>query len=157
MYAFGGWTSDDGFACPLKTAEVYDPSSDKWRTIDDLSYTSADKAAGALNGRIFSIGGEGMDCSNPSSKSGPMNEVDVFDPAEPLGEWQREGSLPLEMFRFTSAAYDNNIFVFGGQSKWKYCDSINKMCWPVTNRTWGFRDVKVSDESKTETKRGVCL
>ena len=53
LYALGGFDC----AVRLKSAEVYDPETNKWSEIADMIYSRSAPACSAMNGRLYVCGG----------------------------------------------------------------------------------------------------
>mmetsp|Transcript_64175 Transcript_64175/g.144753 ORF Transcript_64175/g.144753 Transcript_64175/m.144753 type:complete len:416 (-) Transcript_64175:201-1448(-) len=157
FYAYGGWTSANGFCAPLNEAEVYDPTKDTWTALANLKVARGDKASGVLQGRLYAIGGETTSCdatSNVPLPSTPVMDVEVFDTSDPEGGWVAEGAIPEKKFRFAAATVDETIFVFGGQRPEQFCPHANASCFPISNHTWG---LTIKDKKDQGDDEGLSL
>lgn len=106
--AVGGW--DASFAAPLTSTEVYNVAADAWTAGPTLAVGRADKAIAAANNFVYVIGGEG-----PGGL--PINEIEYFDHSVALagGTFSAANALELDRFRFAAVAFEDRLFLFGGQ------------------------------------------
>jgi Kelch motif/Galactose oxidase, central domain len=135
-YIVGGFTHLDFWCEALDDVERYRPADDKWERLSEsqsLVYERADKAVVTVGTRLYVIGGEyKTDCSaEPSQRTGPTTEVEVFDTADgDAATWKEEiADIPADHFRFPAVSYKGVIYTFGGQNYYNTeCD-----CFPASN------------------------
>jgi N-acetylneuraminic acid mutarotase len=122
IYVIGGATTNPGSsevavfptrpARSVGTNEVYDPATDKWETRSTMPTTRNHMFSGAVNGKIYVIGGR---IGNPFiTVSTNIDVVEEYDPA--TDQW---GSLKTRMPTPRSgggvATYKGKIYVAGGE------------------------------------------
>jgi N-acetylneuraminic acid mutarotase len=132
IYVFGGF-SDANFCAALSELEVYDPSTNVWTKEQSLHYPRGDGACAVQHGKFHAIGGEIKDSeTNCSVHSIAVSHVEYYDPV--TGKWNDETPIPEVRFRFSAAAWENNFYVFGGQS------ALVGTEYPVVNTVLGIQD-----------------
>jgi len=127
IYAIGG---SQGFGSSLNTVEVYDPSSNSWRSSNDPPGTAGapapmptaryELAVAAVNGKIYGIGGHG----GPNQE---LNTVEAYDPA--TNTWSTDvevvspkgvvlhiplAPMPTARSDLAAAAVNGKIYAIGG-------------------------------------------
>ena len=55
LYVMGGYNGVE----PLATVEVYDPATRQWRTLTGMPTARWSLGAGAINGKLYAVGGQG--------------------------------------------------------------------------------------------------
>ena len=90
IYAIGGWATSGGSI--LKTGEVYDPSTNQWFPIADMSTQRASFEVVALGGKIYAIGGRA------TSGGIAMPSGEVYDPL--LNQWSPIGEMNVARIYF---------------------------------------------------------
>jgi N-acetylneuraminic acid mutarotase len=109
LYAVGGHNSAaSGSPEPfinLKSGEAYDPDSDSWSTIANMSVARDAPGLAALNGKIYAVGG--VDGSGSVLKSGA-----VYDPA--TDSWSAIADMAQSCEEVSLAALNDKIFAVGG-------------------------------------------
>jgi len=126
-YAIGGWNGSDinseGQWCTsYKVVEAYDIKNDKWSRLPDMLYARGQPVAGLLDNYLFAIGGEIKSSNSLCSLSVPVGTVGRYDLASTNSQWNFEGSIPLNLFRFVGASDNTNgskvVYLFGGQGEY---------------------------------------
>eukprot|EP00640_Fibrocapsa_japonica_P000372 CAMPEP_0113939490 /NCGR_PEP_ID=MMETSP1339-20121228/5799_1 /TAXON_ID=94617 /ORGANISM="Fibrocapsa japonica" /LENGTH=374 /DNA_ID=CAMNT_0000943001 /DNA_START=44 /DNA_END=1165 /DNA_ORIENTATION=- /assembly_acc=CAM_ASM_000762 len=107
-FAIGGFTHVNEYCPPLASVERFDPETWTVEAAPNLVKARGDKAAAALNEKIHVIGGE--ECGYSA-----VSDVELLDVDH--GHWDAIADIPFEAFRFCAAAWQNSIFIFGGQGK----------------------------------------
>jgi N-acetylneuraminic acid mutarotase len=112
IYAIGGckWVNVNGIsvADAYSTVEEYDPKTDTWTKKTDMP-TKRTSSAGAVDGRIYVIGGDKENNGNF------LSLVEQYDPI--ADKWTRRADMPTA--RTTSIAVVNGkIYAIGGYEKW---------------------------------------
>jgi N-acetylneuraminic acid mutarotase len=115
IYAIGG----RGYSGSLNTVEVYDPSSDTWRTDRSVDFSLGtfleplapmptaryDFAAAVVDGKIYAISGVAY--------GGPTYDtVEVYDPA--TNTWSTGAPMPTTAHGLAGAALNGKIYAIGG-------------------------------------------
>ena len=137
-YVFGGFTHYNGFSRPVGTLESYDPTTNAWTSLKSMPTARGDKAGAALHGRFHVIGGETKDVTGHSV---PISDVEVYDPIEKT--WQDEGVIPSKRFRFSAAAVENVIYIFGGQKFLVGKANDKDSYYPVADTVEAFTEQRV--------------
>jgi len=126
-YAFGGWTSDDGFTNPLGSIEIF--FEGQWhREIEPAYFARADFAVGTYLDRIFFFGGE----NKAGGISVPINEVERYWPVDG-GIWTQGGEQLTKRFRHMGASWSTSIFLFGGQRYLVGLPNAPNSYYPLSN------------------------
>jgi len=104
IYAMGGETASG----TTGLVEIYLPEEDSWVRGADKPVPVANVGAAALDGRIYVPGG--------SLSDGQIgNELEVYDPSTGVpGTWVSASPMPLNLSAYAIAAYNGNLYVFGG-------------------------------------------
>ena len=97
LYCVGGY---DKFGTVLTNSYAFDGES--WTAIAGPSTEQVDHTVTALNGKLYSIGG--------NSASDRLSNVWSFSGTD----WTSEENLPVELSGHASAALNGSIYVFGG-------------------------------------------
>jgi hypothetical protein len=147
----GGFGTD--ICKPLSTVESYSVSDDVWTTLMPLQLPRADMAIGVIDNKIFVVAGETKNlstCSNSPLNPGislPVNDVERYVPDSGLGVWEYEEDIPADRFRFQSASYGKQIFLFGGQaSRVIPSDPTDNSFYPVLNTTMLYVPHSIAEE-----------
>jgi kelch-like protein 10 len=98
VYAIGGFTFVRSNFIDLSRGEKYDPETDTWSPIPDMSMVRREKATAVIDDKIFVIGGR-------VGKFQTTNRVECFSDEE--NEW-REATGMIE------ARWDHNAVVVSG-------------------------------------------
>jgi N-acetylneuraminic acid mutarotase len=96
----------------LGTVEEYDPSQNTWRTRTSMPTPRNHMGAGAVNGKIYVIGGRvGAAFIGLASD---ISLVEVYDPA--TDQWGPPGArMPTARSAVASAVYNGRIYIAGGE------------------------------------------
>jgi N-acetylneuraminic acid mutarotase len=108
LYAFGGVSS----TAYLKTAQAYDPATDKWTTLATMPQARFAGYAGAANGKIYLIGGAMTGGSSATFDAAVVE----YDPAG--NKYTQKAAMPAGGARawFAGATVGNTIFMIGGSN-----------------------------------------
>jgi len=122
MYVIGGATTAPGATNPsvrpttpqrvLATVEEYDPETNKWRERASMPTPRNHTYAGAVNGKIYVIGGRiGAAFITASSN---LNNVEAYDPA--TDQWSAPlAKMPTGRSAVSGAVYNNRLYIAGGE------------------------------------------
>ncbi len=122
IYVIGGattqpWAKENflSFATPqrgLGNVEVYDPSNDTWKELTPMPTPRNHAAIGAVNGKIYVIGGRvGAAFISLASDTAI---VEIYDPA--TDTWGTPGArMPTTRSALAYGVYNNRIYVAGGE------------------------------------------
>jgi N-acetylneuraminic acid mutarotase len=137
IYVFGGTTGDStsGFSGFTGKTEVYDPSTNTWKTKASMLTPRADLSAGVVDGKIYLIGGKQYVSSELYYKESDVNEV--YDPT--ADSWSNGTAVPIATFGYGSAVVDNKIYIIGGGTQfWEKYDltyvTANQVYDPATDK-----------------------
>jgi N-acetylneuraminic acid mutarotase len=118
LYVFGGRVGPNAVANGFDTVEIYDPSSDTWRSSDsDATIPPLPQARGGMgkavydNGEFYVLGGETLNGSG-ATPANVYNRVDIYDP---VANWWRLGPvMPTGRHGIFPLLADGRIYVAGG-------------------------------------------
>ena len=99
MYVIGG--RDD--QVNLDTTEVYDYSSDSWKSLDPVPTARSGLAVATLNGVIFVFGGEGY--------ANTFAENEAYIPGD---GWFEQQPMPIPRHGLDAVTINDNIYLIGG-------------------------------------------
>ena len=117
IYAIGGRNNVDG---RLSVVEEYNPASDTWKKVADMSTAREGHAAGAVNGKIYAIGGfTTVKRRNGTKVLKKVKIVEEYDPATNTwaqkGEESRVNINPATSFNVSLTVLDGKIYVTKSQ------------------------------------------
>ena len=90
----------------VAVVEAYDPATNAWTTLPPMPTARGGMAAGVLEGRIHTAGGENLVAIST------YREHEVFDLATQT--WSRGPDLPTKRHGLASAVVDGRWYVIGG-------------------------------------------
>lgn len=81
LYVIGGYTGNwfDGFELS-DSIEVYDPAVDTWSETSTVPTTRRDFSTAVVDGRVYTIGGVGVDPDDPDTDGRLLDLVQRLDP-----------------------------------------------------------------------------
>jgi N-acetylneuraminic acid mutarotase len=85
---------------------VYDPRTDRWEILPPMRYPRNHLHAGAVEGRIYAVGGR--DSSDPL-----MSVVEEYDPT--TRTWRERAPMPTGRSGGAAALLSGKLYVFGGE------------------------------------------
>jgi hypothetical protein len=114
IYVLGGNVCDFGFECnevTYATVEAFDPTTQTWSTMPSMSKLRyALGAASGSDGRIYAVGGSGVDENGSVSQT-----AEAFDPAQ--GAWVSIANLNVARVGLQLVANpDGRLYALGGDS-----------------------------------------
>jgi len=113
VYVLGGF-SDYNWCESLNTMEIYDLLTNTWRLAPNLHNDRADAACAALHEEFHAIGGEQKNNISGCGKYDiPIYDIEHFDVEN--NTWVEETPLNVARFRFAAVAYNDSIYIFGGE------------------------------------------
>lgn len=116
LYVIGGINPDapnNGFN-RLSDNEVFRSSAAVWETLSPMPTSRGAALAGALDGRVYVIGGnDGPDV---------LNTVEIYDPS--ADSWSAGSSLPLPRQGFAIARFGDAIYTAGGEDVNRVASSV---------------------------------
>jgi N-acetylneuraminic acid mutarotase len=100
LYVMGGRVSDYS---KLKTAERYDPKTDRWSTITDMNVERSTASATALNGKIYVVGGY--------RTYAPLGSAEVYDPR--TNQWTLISDMRIRRKFLSCIAFHGCVYAIG--------------------------------------------
>lgn len=151
-FVVGGFHHANNFEFPLKSIERFDVGSNgaAWDVRKEMEVARGDKAVAALHGVLHVIGGE---TKTSDGHSQPLRDVEVYDPQS--NAWYSGGDIPSERFRFTAAAHNESIFIFGGQGFLVGGYGTADSKYPVLATVEEYSEKVVTDQSLVNNARGA--
>ena len=110
IYVFGGWYEVKGVKTEYPViVEAYDPATDTWTRKKDMPVPRVHPAVGAVDGKIYIIGGStGWGWEDERR----MDRVDIYDPA--IDTWEQGPKMPTQRDAYLGGVVNNRIYVIGG-------------------------------------------
>ena len=112
LYVIGGWNTGSGQGHPLSTLEVYDPKTDTWERKRDMPTPRLQAGVGALENKLYVIGGYIGKKSPPVEEFSP---VEVYDPK--TDTWECKASIKGERSIIKVVNFKDKLYIvsrFGG-------------------------------------------
>ncbi|CAG5126307.1 unnamed protein product [Candidula unifasciata] len=107
LYVLGGCTTQCAHGeSAVNSVLRYDSRFDTWFQVCPMLNKRAYFFAGALNNKIYSVGGK--------FKDGSLATAECYDPAE--NTWELISSMPMSYHAHAGATYGSYIFISGGYS-----------------------------------------
>ncbi|XP_013394379.1 kelch-like protein 13 [Lingula anatina] len=107
LYVMGGCTTQCAHGESATNSVMrYDPRFDAWFQVAPMINKRAYFYSGALNNKLFAIGGK--------YKEGSLASGEMYDPAD--NSWTPISAMPTSYHAHAGAVYGNHIFVSGGYS-----------------------------------------
>lgn len=131
IYAVGGTANIAGTITTLQSMERYDPWTNRWTNVSDMTTRRSSVAVIALNARIYAIGG-----SDGAGQA--LSSVECYDPS--VNAWSSVASLNTARYALTAAlskvAEGWFIFAFGGRNGDTLLTSVE--CYDPVNNEWTY-------------------
>lgn len=93
----------------VKIFEVYDPAANKWTALKDLPTTRGGVAVGAVNNRVYVMGGEGA-----TAAVGLFNNVEEYDPI--ANTWKTMAVMTHPRHGMGGIEYDGKFWLIAGSN-----------------------------------------
>jgi N-acetylneuraminic acid mutarotase len=130
IYVIGGDGLLPGAANPPKpddiivvgTNEVYDPAMNEWATKRQMPTPRNHEAIGAVNGKVYVIGGRITNANVGNMISSGVDAVEEYDPA--TDSWRALNKMPTARSGVGWGTYQGMIYVLGGESRDYHEDAI---------------------------------
>ena len=103
LYAAGGWDT----CTPYANLESYDAANDRWTSRAPMHIARGGFGAGALNGRLYVVGGR-VDCGRDTTS------VEVYDST--TNQWSDRAPLPSAREGQVVAALNGKLYAIGGHA-----------------------------------------
>ena len=110
MYVIGGQFNHDSQQLDQTNVDIYNPTSDSWRTGPALPYghSHSEGATFVHKNKIWMVGGHHTPAGEKKSFCGDILTL------EPGGEWQRQSELPKPISSPAASIINNRLYVAGG-------------------------------------------
>jgi len=102
VYVLGGSFGNEAGE-ELSTVDVYDPRTNAWKQVASMPITRYQHAGVALDGKIYALGGYGVDI---------LSSMDMYDPQS--DSWHLLADMAYGRAVFAAAAAGGKIYVTGG-------------------------------------------
>ena len=142
IYVIGGSTdvaAPDGrnlaAGLVVGTNEVYDPATNRWETKKAMPTPRNHHAIGAINGKIYTIGGRIGANNIGGLVAANTDVVEEYDPA--TDTWRALNRMPTPRSGHGWAVWQNRIYVVGGEGRDYHMEGV-------------YRDVEVFDPAANE-------
>lgn len=112
----------------VTTVEVYDPATDSWSTGPSLLVAASNQMTTAVNGKIYTIGGEAG-----FSSTDVTNVTQEFDPA--TQKWSLKTNMPDYRSSASISDLNNRVYIAGGRIGIGVTDSL--LWYEPAVDTWG--------------------
>ncbi len=107
IYAIGGLQSTGSNQDPIRTVDMYDPSTGIWTQMADNPLPMYEHSEGVVDSKIYIMGGY------PRVPTAPPSAIfQVYDPA--TDTWKRKADMPVPRANHCAAVVDGKIYLFGG-------------------------------------------
>ena len=113
IYIMGGtgWPQLPNHPGPyLSSVEMFNPKTNQWRDIGEMSEPKSGHSASAINGKIYVIGGG----FRGNGLYIYLSTVEIYDPEADL--WTQEPDMPMSKLGHTAEVINGEIYFFGGHS-----------------------------------------
>lgn len=135
LYAIGGLNSSH---IPANTNEAYDPKTNTWSTKSPMPTSRHHISSAVIDGKLFVVGGRilgnGVMSEDMDEALTNFDRNEVYDPQS--DSWEIREPMLVKRSGFTAAAFDGNMYVFGGEGVGEVYDSVEKYD-PLFN-SWTF-------------------
>jgi len=146
IYVVGGVARNGQITNAL---EIYDPTTDSWRTGSSLPVRVWRASAAAANGKLYVFGGYASTAAFPFS---PTNRVFEYDPE--ADSWQEKTAMPTARSTTVAVTVSGKIHVLGGAANTalnlhQIYDPVNdgwSMALPIPSPRSGLTAAVIGDE-----------
>ncbi|MFZ3069771.1 MAG: kelch repeat-containing protein [Anaerolineaceae bacterium] len=111
IYVIAGETESG----PSTLVELYDPETDTWSQLHDKPTAVTNISAVLIGEKIYVPGGDQVDGT-------PTNKLEVYDPRKNV--WESKADLPRAVSAYALAAYEGQMYLFGGWDGEKALDIV---------------------------------
>ena len=111
IYAMGGtgWPQIPFHPGPfLSSVEVFNPKTNQWRDIAEMSEPKSGHSASVIDGKIYVIGGG----FRGNGLYTHLSTIEIYDPE--TDRWTREPDMPMSKSGHTVEVINGEIYIFGG-------------------------------------------
>ena len=111
IIVIGGETNEQIIA----STDKYNPETNLWQTLPEKPTAVTDIQAAILGGKIYVPGGRTV-------SGEATNILEIFDPRENV--WSQGAPLPIRVSAYALAAFEGNLYLFGGWDGEKYSSQV---------------------------------
>lgn len=130
IYVIGGNQLAEGAPNPgpannvlvVGTNEAYDPATNKWESRSAMPTPRNHPAIGAVNGKIYVIGGRITSPNVGNFSAEAVAVVEEYDPA--TDKWRAMNKMPTARSGQGWATYQGYIYVAGGEDRNSHMDAV---------------------------------
>ena len=115
VYVFGGYNGIDNRAVNLRyldVVEAYNPQTDTWLRKQNMSGSRVGFGIGAVEGKIYSMGGTLHPLDKEPGEPGRIDLVEVYDPATDM--WGKRAKMPTRRDGVRVGVVNDRIYAIGG-------------------------------------------
>ncbi len=123
IYAIGGIDSQGAYG----GLDRYDPQSNNWISLSPKPLPVFNAQAAVISGLIFMPGGR-----TSLENIQPTNLLEIYDTN--TGRWSKGASLPIPLSGYGLAAFDGELYLFGGWDGQNYRNTV--YMYDPTTDTW---------------------
>ena len=108
---------------------IFDPGTDSWTTGASPALIRAFAASGAINGKLYVVGG----CLMSDCRVGTTNQLEIYDPA--TNAWSTGAPMPTPRWGTAAGVIGGKLYVTGGTTACPPCVPTNttEIYNPTTN------------------------
>jgi N-acetylneuraminic acid mutarotase len=106
VYVLGGYAGRTGLTHPVKTLYRYEPRRNRWTRLPDMPTARAALALGAIDGRLYAVGG--------NDGSGQTAALEIYDIAE--RRWSRGPSFSAAREHLGGAVRRGRFYAVAGRN-----------------------------------------
>ena len=110
VYVLGGANGNDEWQ---STVEVYNPLTDAWKQLSNMTTIRSMHGAAVLDGKIYVMGGAGS-ARGINGDDDTLSTAEVYDPQS--DSWQPLADMASGRGRFAAAVVSGKIYAIGGES-----------------------------------------
>ena len=137
IYIMGGADEAPRDTTPVTSIDVYDPASDSWSTIGEMTRARIGHGAVGYHGKIYIMGGE---YKEPDLTT--LNTMEVYDPS--TNSWETLSPMTTSRIFMATCVVGDTIYVLGGGSKYPYSGLKSVEAYIIPEDRWEVKaDLKV--------------
>jgi N-acetylneuraminic acid mutarotase len=137
IYVAGGSSPLGSVNC-----EVYDPATNTWTALASMSVPRHHTGGGFVGGKFYVVGGRTANTPNTVN----LTAVEAYDPQS--NTWEQRAPMPTGRSGIAVAAFNGELFVFGGETVAEGVYNAVEAYNPVNN-TWR------AETSMPEARHGI--
>ncbi|KAJ4832783.1 hypothetical protein Tsubulata_018797 [Turnera subulata] len=127
LLVIAGYSVTHGAACVSADVYQYDCCLNSWRKLSDMNVARYDFACAEVNGKVYVVGGYGMDGDSLSS-------AEMYDPD--TNRWTLIESLRRPRWGGFACGFEGKLYVLGGRSRFTIGNSKFVDVYNPEKHTW---------------------